>query len=422
MICRESECTGCAACLNICEAGAVKMRYDSQGYLKAYIEKDQCINCGRCETACPVLRYPSLERNPRDVFAAWSKDKNVQKHGNSGGLFYEFAKFFIEKGGTVCAARYDKNFNVIHDLAECIEDLTPFQRSKFAQSDIRFMFREISRRLEQRQPVFFVGAPCQVAGLYTYLGQDSEYLLTAQFPCFGIPPGDFLKSYISQISNVNLNSIKDIFCEIQNNNNLNERIMGCELKNGEVITEAASKSSYVQIWNTALCLSDACCKCKFVTLPSISDIIWGNFWRIGEIEKFAPLDETYKSGCSMLILNSKKAEFYFDKIKNRLFYAKRSLREAISGHWMFQANYQSHILMRRYYYSAKRQEFQKEMCKSDIGYQELVEKYLITGSSNDQGKLMWLAKRIGTKHKAWIWRFLYYIQKYTKKMGLVGRE
>lgn len=69
------------------------------------------------------------------------------------------------------------------------EDLWRLRGSKYVQSDLGDTFREIREALKIR-PVLFTGTPCQVDGLYRFLGQRPENLLTCDLVCHGVPsPG-----------------------------------------------------------------------------------------------------------------------------------------------------------------------------------------------------------------------------------------
>ena len=50
-------CYGCRNCENVCPAQAIKMIENEEGFLVPNIDKNKCINCGRCDKACPYLNY-----------------------------------------------------------------------------------------------------------------------------------------------------------------------------------------------------------------------------------------------------------------------------------------------------------------------------------------------------------------------------
>lgn len=71
-------CTGCAACLDICPVGAVKMNFDKEGFLYPKVDTSLCISCGACDRVCPVGKTYVDGLRKVKVYAAKSKDKHTQ--------------------------------------------------------------------------------------------------------------------------------------------------------------------------------------------------------------------------------------------------------------------------------------------------------------------------------------------------------
>ena len=61
-ITNKRRCTGCGSCMNICSLGAIAMEYDEEGFLYPTINGDICVNCHKCEKACPFLSAQFTER------------------------------------------------------------------------------------------------------------------------------------------------------------------------------------------------------------------------------------------------------------------------------------------------------------------------------------------------------------------------
>lgn len=51
---KKEECCGCAACEQICPAGAIRMVPDEDGFVYPQISMQACIGCRRCVSACPM--------------------------------------------------------------------------------------------------------------------------------------------------------------------------------------------------------------------------------------------------------------------------------------------------------------------------------------------------------------------------------
>ena len=51
-----SACTGCFACYNACNYGALSMKEDEEGFVFPELDKDACIGCKKCDSVCPELK------------------------------------------------------------------------------------------------------------------------------------------------------------------------------------------------------------------------------------------------------------------------------------------------------------------------------------------------------------------------------
>jgi coenzyme F420-reducing hydrogenase beta subunit len=76
----------------------------------------------------------------------------------------------------------------------------------------------------------------------------------------------------------------------------------------------------------SLYMRPSCYYCKYKTLPRISDISLGDFWGIQGVSK----EDLFK-GISLVMVNSAKGEDLFNKIKNDIFFERRSLDDAMKG-------------------------------------------------------------------------------------------
>lgn len=170
----KDECSACSACVQSCPKACITLKPDEEGFLYPEIDKEACIDCGLCERVCPVEhpKYCNCE-NPT-TYAAMLKDVNQRKLSASGGLFYAIACWIIQQGGKVYGATIDDDLQVKHIGVECIEDLRLLRGSKYVQSDLQDVFVDVKKELKLGRWCYFVGTPCQVAGLKSYLRKDYD--------------------------------------------------------------------------------------------------------------------------------------------------------------------------------------------------------------------------------------------------------
>ncbi|ACX76241.1 4Fe-4S binding domain protein [Fibrobacter succinogenes subsp. succinogenes S85] len=100
---RDSNCSSCAACANICARSAITMRLDDKGFYRPVIDTDKCIFCGTCEQVCP---WTNVVSNPNECFneprtvAAFAKNDSIRLESSSGGIFTMYHPEMDDNKGT----------------------------------------------------------------------------------------------------------------------------------------------------------------------------------------------------------------------------------------------------------------------------------------------------------------------------------
>ena len=189
-------CTGCTAFYAICPKTAIVLKKDAAGFTYPHIDEHKCINCGLCNSICPVN---SIQKNkPNGMFMCQSKDDLTISSTASGGVFFEIAKQFVEQKGVVIGAVYDQEFQVNHKICDKLEEIEELKGSKYIQSNIDGTFVTIKHLLDDGRNVCFSGTPCQVAGLKSFLRKDYRNLLTVDFLCHSVGAPNALKLYIKK--------------------------------------------------------------------------------------------------------------------------------------------------------------------------------------------------------------------------------
>lgn len=400
-----NHCTGCTACVPVCQQNAIKMDYDKNGFYVAIIGEN-CVKCGECTHFCNEIDYIKKvidrKRKPK-TFLAWSKEPASNEIGNSGGLFYTIANYWIENNGVVAAPVYDHEFVPKYSIASKKEEILNQAWSKFVQSQAGDIFPQIREMLVNNIPVLFVGAPCQVKGLYAYLGGDNKNLFTVQFPCIGMPPVWFHQEYLKDLTGCELSDISDYFGEILHGQ---KRIMKVVLKDGTSVIEDASRSVYTKAWNSFCTISDACCQCADNIAPVCADWTWGNFWYMRPVkQKGQNGHSTIPGKYSMLLVHSTKGEQILRKISPRMSVSEKSYMEACVGHLMFQAPSFRHLIYRKFVKSERRKNFQKAWTSGS--FSALKEQFFVL---SDESSFR-IASRISVGVKRYIWNAIFIIQK-----------
>lgn len=303
----QSKCTGCYACENICTQNAIQLKLDGEGFFYPHVNDKLCIHCDQCSSACMLnpdivnIKEDEEYNNSKIVYSVQS-DKYIRNKSSSGGAFYQLANIILKKGGIVYGAVYDKENKIVVHTNTDHTDLEKILRSKYVQSKIGDIYKDVKEQLKKQRYVLFCGTPCQVQGLKLYLKNRYEKLFTVDFVCHGVPStgvfNDMIKLYEkkqgSQIQNVTFRE-KDL--------GWRKIIVKYYFQNKNVLKEIPGKYCYLFLSNISLRKS-----CYTCNMPEshVSDITIWDDWEMQHD------DDT---GVSALHINTEKGEKIFDEIK-----------------------------------------------------------------------------------------------------------
>lgn len=321
-------CTGCSACMNRCPQKAVALVPNSEGFWYPNVSQEKCVHCNLCIDTCPVLK-PKKNSNffEPEVYAAWNRDENVRIQSTSGGVFSALAKTFIHGGGYVAGARYGDDFSIFHCIIEREEDIPLVRQSKYAQSDLHNIFREIQSKLNLGEKVLFCGTPCQNAGLQNFLSEEYSNLYTCDFICRGVISPKVYRKFLTDMSRKYGSPLKTV--QFKNKDyGWNHFSTKLGFQNETCYQEDRDNDFYMKGYlKHNLYLRPSCYNCQFKSFPRVSDLSLGDFWGIGNYQK--ELDTN--KGTSVVLLNSQKGKALFMGMEDMLVCSKRTLDEVLAG-------------------------------------------------------------------------------------------
>lgn len=196
------DCCGCTACESICPHDAISMKPDAMGFLYPTTDPSKCIGCGLCEKVCAFNEnYDTSFNLPQpDAYAARHKNMEEVETSRSGAAFIAISDYILKQGGVVYGAGYTEHFRVVHKRATTKEERDEFKGSKYVQSDLTGIFRQVKKDLKDGMIVLFSGTPCQTSGLASYIGKRlRENLYLVDIVCHGVPSPSLWKDYIAYL-------------------------------------------------------------------------------------------------------------------------------------------------------------------------------------------------------------------------------
>lgn len=326
----KSKCCGCCACVDACAHDAITLKTDIEGFWYPIVDKDKCVNCGLCEKVCPELHISNIKHNdydrPAHTIAAINKDMAVRWDSTSGGAFSALAETMYEQGGYVSGAVYNQDFSVSNYISNNKEDIVRLRSSKYLQSKAEGLYKEIRSLLRDGQKVLACGTPCQMAALRSFLGRDYENLVIVDFICRGVNSPKVYRKYLDSLEK--RFGGKVVYVKAKNKElgwrNLTRKVV---FDNGKVYYGVRMEDDFRRGYHTNVYCRPSCYTCQYKGFPRMADITIADYWGIEKVDK--NLDNNI--GTSMILLNSRKGERYFETVKDRLEWRETTFESILPG-------------------------------------------------------------------------------------------
>ena len=332
----KRKCCGCSACSHVCPKECIAMLEDNEGFLYPEIDSNKCIECDKCRKVCPVLNADSgKERNIRDkvypvAYGGWNLDNDTRSESSSGGAFSIMAEKILEQGGKVYGCALDNNMNAVHIGVNTKKELYRLRGSKYVQSEIGNVYREIKSILESGRKVLFVGTPCQAAGLNSYLGKHYENLYKVDFICHGVPSPKVFKSYINHLEKERGAQITTFkFRNKDHGWHSSGMQLGTLIKfdnHKDIRKYPAFRDTYMNGFLKDIYLRPSCYNCAFKKLPKdYVDFTIADFWGVNRVSK----NLNDGKGTSLILVHNDHGAAFWDQIKAGFYYQQVNLESAL---------------------------------------------------------------------------------------------
>ena len=323
-----SDCCGCEACVNICKRNAIKMQEDEYGFLFPQIDASLCIECGQCKKVCSYQNENIELNEPLLAEAATVTDREICLKSASGGIFAALAKKILQEGGRVYGCAFTYKNGVLypeHVRVQSENDLVRLQGSKYVQSRMGNIYKNVKKDLNEGRLVLFSGTPCQISALNSYLkNQEKNNLFTVDIICHGTPSAKLFDDYLKQIEK-NINGkivdfkfrdksggwgLKGSIIYQNKRNQLRKKLLPVQL------------SSYYTLFLDSETYRENCYSCKYAGKKRTGDITLGDYWGVEDehpeilAENGGRLDKSM--GISCVLINTKKGQQLLDCLDEKI--------------------------------------------------------------------------------------------------------
>lgn len=356
----KSQCCGCTACASICAHDAITMQPDVLGFLYPVVDKNKCVDCGLCEKVCAFNDHYDTSFNlPQpDAYAARHKDMKEVETSRSGAAFIAISDYVLENGGVVYGAGYTDHFRVIHKRAVTKEERDEFKGSKYVQSDLNHVFRQIKKDLKGGLTVLFSGTPCQTAGLNAYIGKKQlENLILVDIVCHGVPGPYLWRDYIAYLEKKQNDKV--CWVNFRDKQKFGWRAHRETFK----FVKCDDEIKFAYTFYNHIMFRYSCNVCPYTNTKRPSDITIADFWGWEKTDSEINKDD---KGVSLVLVNTEKGKEIFDTVKNSMLVIPAKLKDCLQTH-----------LRKPCDTHPKRIEFEKYYAK--YGFERTFKKYALIG-------------------------------------------
>ena len=328
-------CSSCAACANVCARSAISMQLDAEGFYRPVIDSEKCVECGACERACPwnkPVENPNVPDVSPKTVAAYAKDESVRLQSSSGGIFTVLAERVLDDGGVVVGVAQTAPTRFGHIVVDNKADLAKLRGSKYVQADVGFVYREVRSLLKAGRKVLFSGTPCQVAGLYTVLGNAaaSADLFTVDIVCHGTPSVKVFEKYVCELEKEqSALVVSSLFRDKRKGWRLFSMTSSLNTISGDCFqfSRTLREDKFMRVFLQNVCLNSSCFDCRYGKLPRVADISLGDYWNIAGVHP--QMDDN--KGTSVVLLNTAHGSELFDSVADKIAQCESSVDAAIAG-------------------------------------------------------------------------------------------
>lgn len=159
-----SKCCGCTACAAVCPHEAIVMKGDALGFPYPHVDENRCVECGLCEKVCAFV--PDVEGHEMlsedikvEARAVRHNDPDVVSASQSGGAFTALSDLILNERGVIYGAAFDDEHMVRHIRVSSADERAELRGSKYVQSDLDGIFRDVKADLKAGVRVLFAGTP-----------------------------------------------------------------------------------------------------------------------------------------------------------------------------------------------------------------------------------------------------------------------
>lgn len=325
-ICEKGRCTGCGACVSICPKGAIRLAYNRKQELVTIVDKEKCVNCGLCKKVCQV-NNDFKNNGIICCYAAWIDNQKERERCASGGIGYTLVKNMLLNQGVSYAACLDESQEVSICRITDKDQINKIKGSKYVYSYTKNTYKQVKNDLKNGEKVLYIGLPCQVAGLYGYLGKEKcNNLYTVDIICHGSASHKLWEDHIKLLKEQNKLKEYDNF-SFRSNIEGENYYLSFQKEDKTILNIWNEHDEYFFHFLNGTFLRDSCYHCKYKCEKRVGDITIGDFIGLGKEHKFDEDD----GNTSVILVNNEKGKELLSQYSKDIKLIERNISEAVEN-------------------------------------------------------------------------------------------
>ena len=327
----KKDCCGCTACAESCPRGAITMTPDPEkGFLYPVIDQTACIGCGICKRVCPMHRADHCKTDGfPEFYMAKHRETGVRMASTSGGAFTALSDAMLARGGVIYGALWDEHWRVVHGRAEDAAGRDKMRVSKYVQSDLWGIFKQVKADLRAGREVLFTGTPCQTAGLRSYIArgsrEDGEKLVLCDLLCYGVPSPRIWEDYKALLRAEHPGATNFRFRTKQIPWSRASSNLSFFFSDGA--GQDHNDSRFYELFFNRKCISrESCGACPYCDTRRPSDLTIADYWGV---EKYAP-EQYDPTGVSVILCSTEKGAALLKQAESALHLERRDPAEQLA--------------------------------------------------------------------------------------------
>ncbi len=233
------------------------------------------------------------------VYGGYIDNDNKLMQSTSGGIATALAEQMIEAGGYVAGVAYSEDFHKAeYIITNSKHDLEKLKGSKYIETDKKDVYNRVKALLEQGEKVLFIGLPCTVAAIYSFLGKREENLLTCELICHGPTSAKVHEEYVSYLEEKYNSKIAEFSVRHKKHEWL-PTYLYAKFVNGQEFEKPFYSTEYGFAFSVLG--RESCYNCRFRGDRRCGDIMVGDFWGATENDEF-----WNKKGVSVIFAETEK--------------------------------------------------------------------------------------------------------------------